>query len=189
MTEKGRFTSTANNQKDMCDNRFMFRYSSVLLTLTLLVFAVIDADAQKKTDTKNHMTPHVAKGEFEVKVVPQAVEENVGDPMIGRLSLEKTFTGGMAGASKGQMLGSQSETEPGKGGYVAMERFVGTLDGKKGSFLLQHIGTMDGTNYVMNVSVVPGSGSDDLKGIAGKFTIKIDGKKHFYELEYTLPQK
>ncbi len=163
--------------------------STIFLTLILLIVSCINADAQKQTDTKKHMTPHVAKGEFEVKVVPLAVDENVGDPMIGRLSLDKTFTGGMAGSSKGQMLGSQSETEPGKGGYVAMERFVGTLDGKKGSFLLQHIGTMDGTNYVMNVSVVPGSGGEELKGIAGKFTIKIDGKKHFYELEYTLPQR
>jgi hypothetical protein len=101
--------------------------------------------------------------------------------------LDKTFTGGLAGVSKGQMLGSQSETESGKGGYVAMERFVGTLDGKKGSFLLQHIGTMDDRGAVMDISVVPGTGTDELKGIGGKFTIKIEGKKHFYEFEYTLP--
>ena len=85
------------------------------------------------------------------------------------------------------MLGSQSETESGKGGYVAMERFVGTLDGKKGSFLMQHIGTMDGSGAVMDISVVPGTGTDELKGIGGKFTIKIEGKKHFYEFECTLP--
>ena len=132
-------------------------------------------------------TTHVARGEFEVKVLPQPADENVGDPMIGRLGLDKTFTGALIGVSKGQMLGSQSETEPGKGGYVAMERFVGTLDGKKGSFLLQHIGTMDAGGAVMDISVVPGSGADELKGIAGKFIIKIEGKKHFYEFEYTLP--
>ena len=86
------------------------------------------------------------------------------------------------------MLGSQSETESGKGGYVAMERFVGTLDGKKGSFLLQHIGTMDDRGAVMDISVVPGTGTEELKGIGGKFTIKIEGKKHFYEFEYTLPK-
>lgn len=131
---------------------------------------------------------NIAKGEFEVKLAPQAAEANVGDTMIGRLAIDKTFTGALTGTSKGQMLGSQSETEPGKGGYVAMERFVGTLDGKKGSFILQHIGTMDSTDYVMNIAVVPGSGRDALKGLTGTFTIKIEGKKHFYEFEYTLPK-
>src|SRR5437870_5651629 len=97
---------------------------AVLILLTLLS---VDAEAQKMT-----APTHIAKGSFEVKISPQPAEASVGDPMIGRLALEKTFTGGLTGVSKGQMLGSQSETEPGKGGYVAMERFVGTLDGRKG---------------------------------------------------------
>jgi hypothetical protein len=158
-----------------------------LSTLILLTLFSISADAQKKLPPMKSTATHIAKGEFEVKVLPQPADENAGDPMIGRRSIDKTLTGGLTGVSKGQMLGSQSETEPGKGGYVAMERFVGTLDGKKGSFLLQHIGTMDASGAVMNISVVPGSGADELKGIAGKFTIKMEGKKHFYEFEYTLP--
>jgi hypothetical protein len=158
-------------------------------TLILLSLFSIDVQAQKKPTPMKTTAPHIAKGEFEVKLLPQPADDNVGDPMIGRLSLDKTFTGGLTGVSKGQMLGSQSETEPGKGGYVAMERFVGTLDGKKGSFLLQHIGTMDGTGAVMDISVVPGSGADELKGITGKFVIKMDGKKHLYEFEYTLPKQ
>jgi len=133
--------------------------------------------------------PAVAKGEFEVKVTPMAAEPNVGDEKIGRLAIEKTFTGGLVGSSKGQMLGSQSETEPGKGGYVAMERFVGTLDGMKGAFMLQHNGTMDTSGYVMDISVVPGTGEGQLKGITGKFVIIIEGKKHSYRFEYSLPKQ
>jgi len=159
-----------------------------MTTIVPMINDFLDGKPQQQLPEKN-MSKQVAKGEFEVKVVPQAAEAEVGDPMIGRLGLNKTFTGGLNGTSKGQMLGSQSETEPGKGGYVAMERFVGTLDGKKGSFLLQHIGTMDGSNYVMNVSVVPGSGTDELKGISGEFKIKIEGKKHHYEFEYELPKE
>jgi Protein of unknown function (DUF3224) len=158
---------------------------SVLILLTLLS---MDAEAQKKVAPMKTAATHIAKGEFEVKVLPQPADENVGDPMIGRLGLDKKFSGGLTGISRGQMLGSQSETEPGKGGYVAMERFVGTLDGKKGSFLLQHIGTMDSSGAVMDIAVVPGSGRDELKGIAGKFTIIMEGKKHVYEFEYTLPK-
>ena len=166
----------------------MLKRIVIFSTLFLLALFSIDAEAQKKLAPMKTTAPTIAKGEFEVRVLPQPADENVGDPAIGRLALDKTFTGGLAGVSKGQMLGSQSETESGKGGYVAMERFVGTLDGKKGSFLLQHIGTMDDRGAVMDISVVPGTGTDELKGIGGKFTIKIEGKKHFYEFEYTLPK-
>ena len=53
----------------------------------------------------------VAKGTFEVKVTPLAAEDNIGDPTIGRLALDKTWSGDVSGTSKGQMLGSQSETD------------------------------------------------------------------------------
>ncbi|MBC7898471.1 MAG: DUF3224 domain-containing protein [Saprospiraceae bacterium] len=126
----------------------------------------------------------IAKGTFEVKVTPQPAEENVGDPTIGRLSLDKQFTGNLIGGSKGQMLGAQTEIED-SGGYVALERFKGTLDGKKGSFALQHLGTMQGGKFDLNVSVVPDSGTGELKAISGKMKIIIEGVKHFYEFEYS----
>jgi len=37
------------------------------------------------------------------------------------------------------------------------------------------------------VQVVPGSGTGELVGIAGTFTITIAGGVHSYDLEYTLP--
>ncbi|HKX84648.1 MAG TPA: DUF3224 domain-containing protein, partial [Pyrinomonadaceae bacterium] len=58
-----------------------------------------------------------AKGTFEVKVTPLPAEKNVGDPLIGRLALAKTFAGDLVGTSKGQMLGSQSEAVKDTGGY------------------------------------------------------------------------
>ena len=129
----------------------------------------------------------VAKGTFEVKVTPLAAEDNIGDPTIGRLALDKTWSGDVSGTSKGQMLGSQSETEKGSGGYVAMERFTGTVQGKKGSFSLQHHGTMGGGKFEINVYVVPGTGAGELAGISGTLKIIIDGARHSYELEYSLP--
>ena len=126
-----------------------------------------------------------ATGTFEVKITPLAAEENIGDPMIGRLSLEKQYSGGMVGGSKGQMLGIGTATKE-SGGYVAAERFVGTVDGKKGSFSLQHSGTMQNGKFDLNVMIVPDSGTDELAGISGKMIIKIERSKHFYELEYSL---
>jgi hypothetical protein len=48
--------------------------------------------------------PTHARGTFEVKVTPQAQEEKVGDPTVGRLSLDKQFHGDLEASSKGQML-------------------------------------------------------------------------------------
>jgi len=46
---------------------------------------------------------------------------------------------------------------------------------------------MDQNGLKMSVTVVPGSGTRELKGIAGAFTIRIEGGQHSYDLEYTLP--
>jgi hypothetical protein len=54
------------------------------------------------------------------------------------------------------------------------------------SFILQHKGTMRKGAFVMQVTVAPDSGTDELAGIAGAMTIIIEGAKHSYEFEYTL---
>ncbi|HTB11532.1 MAG TPA: DUF3224 domain-containing protein [Bryobacteraceae bacterium] len=125
-----------------------------------------------------------ASGTFEVKMKPQA-DENVGDPTIGRMSLDKQFHGDMEATSKGQMLAVQGEIK-GSAGYVAIERVTGTLSGRTGTFALQHTGTMNRGVPEQSVTVVPDSGTGDLAGLSGKMTIKIAGGKHSYELDYTL---
>ena len=125
-----------------------------------------------------------ASGTFEVKLKPQ-VDENVGDPTVGRLSLDKQFHGDLEAASKGQMLAVQGEVK-GSAGYVAMERVTGTLAGHAGSFALQHTGTMTRGVPELSVMVVPDSGTGELAGLNGKMTITIADGKHFYELQYEL---
>ncbi|MFL6373166.1 MAG: DUF3224 domain-containing protein [Pyrinomonadaceae bacterium] len=129
------------------------------------------------------MTTKHATGTFEVKVMPMPAEDGTGGPAIGRMSIDKQFAGDLAGSSKGQMLGYQAS---GNGGYVAMEQVTGALDGKKGGFILQHIGTMEPGKSDLNVSVVPGSGTGELKGISGKMKITVDGGRHSYDLDYTI---
>ncbi len=62
------------------------------------------------------------------------------------------------------------------------------MDGKRGTFALQHFATMDENGPRMQVIVVPGSGTGDFKGIEGTFFIHIEEGKHFYHFEYTLPE-
>jgi hypothetical protein len=126
-----------------------------------------------------------ASGTFEVKIVPQAPEANVGDPTVGRMALDKTFSGDLEAASKGQMLAVRTEIQ-GSAGYVAMERVTGTLHGLAGTFALQHSGTMNRGAPQLIITVVPDSGTGELAGIAGTLTITIEGGKHSYDLDYTI---
>lgn len=124
-----------------------------------------------------------AAGTFDVTLVPQADAENP----VGRMSLDKVFHGDIEGMSKGTMLASMG-SEPGSGAYVAIEKITGTLHGKRGSFAMHHVGVMNRNAQSLTVLVIPDSGTDELKGIAGSLKIIIDGKKHSYEFEYTLPK-
>jgi hypothetical protein len=129
------------------------------------------------------MTIH-ARGTFDVKVTPQAPDDAAAGP-FGRLFLDKTFHGELDGTSKGQMLASGTGND-GSGAYVALELVRGTLNGRRGSFVLQHKGTMAKGVATMIVTVVPDSGTEELTGLAGKMTIIIAGGKHSYDLEYAL---
>jgi hypothetical protein len=129
-------------------------------------------------------TMHHAHGTFTVKVEPGAPGPAEG---LGRFTLDKQIHGDLEATSKGEML-TGGDPKTGAAGYVAMELVTGTLAGKKGSFALQHSATMDQSGPKMLVTVVPGSGTGELKGIAGTFTIRIENSQHFYDFDYTLPE-
>ncbi len=131
------------------------------------------------------MTTH-ASGAFEVKLNPQ-VDDKVGDPAIGRLSIDKQFHGALEATSKGQMLATRTAVE-GSAGYVAMEVVSGTLNGRTGTFALQHSGLMTRGAPQLSVTVVPDSGTGQLVGLAGKMTINIVDGKHLYDFEYTIAE-
>ena len=128
-----------------------------------------------------------AKGSFDVKVVPQKPdnpqEENAG---ISRMSLDEQFHGDLEGSSNGEMLGFTTEVK-GSAGYVAMERISGKLNGRSGTFAMQHNATMTRGAPEMNIIVVPDSGTGELARISGTLIITIIEGKHFYEFDHSLP--
>jgi hypothetical protein len=132
------------------------------------------------------MTKH-ARGEFDVKLSPQPADEKADGSAVGRFLIDKQFHGDLEGTSRGQMLGVRTAVE-GSAGYVAMEEVAGVLGGRRGTFVLQHSGTMKGGALQLSVTVVPDSGTGELSGIAGRMEIKIEGGKHSYDFEYTLPE-
>jgi hypothetical protein len=129
-----------------------------------------------------------ASGTFEVKMIPQKPDNKEAESAsLGRMSIDKQFYGDLEATSKGEMLAAATEVK-GSAGYVAMERVSGTLHGRRGTFILQHSGTMTRTAPQMSVTVVPDSGTGQLVGLAGTMTIKIADGKHLYEFDYTLPE-
>lgn len=133
------------------------------------------------------MTNH-ASGLFEVTLTPQGPEEGVGDPTVGRMAIAKQFRGGLEAVSRGQMLTAMTGVE-GSAGYVAVERVTGTLDGRDGTFVLQHSGTMTRGVPQLNITVVPDSGTGELVGLTGTMTIEMADGKHAYAFEYTLARE
>ena len=127
------------------------------------------------------------RGTFDVKLTPQPADDTVGDPSIGRMAIDKQFHGDLEGTSKGQMLAAGTDVK-GSAGYVALERVHGRLEGRTGTFALQHSGTMARGDGQLTITVVPDSGTGDLAGLAGRMTIEIADGKHFYVFDYTLPE-
>jgi hypothetical protein len=157
------------------------RRLAIFLGMTLACAGHQAPAARANTGTEQRVT---ARGEFEVKVIPQPADDAAGGP-FGRLFLDKRFHGELEATSKGQMMAAGTAVE-GSGAYVAFELVSGTVNGKSGTFILQHRGTMQKNVPSMEVTVVPDSGTGELTGIAGTMRIVIEGGKHFYELAYTL---
>jgi hypothetical protein len=129
----------------------------------------------------------LAKGSFDVTLVPLAESAGKHSWAPGRMALDKVFKGDLEATSQGEMSTAMSEV-PGSGGYSAVEKVSGRLLGRSGTFLLLHFGVMSrGVPGEWIVRVIPDSGTGELKGLSGKMTITITGKQHDYALEYTLP--
>jgi len=126
-----------------------------------------------------------ARGTFEVKMTPQEQPE---DMPTGRMMIDKQFQGDLEGTSKGQMLMAGSSSVKNSAGYVAIEKVTGTLNGRRGSFYLQHTGVMTRGVGELTITVIPDSGTDQLAGLNGKMNIIIAEGKHSYEFEYTLAE-
>ncbi len=127
-----------------------------------------------------------ATGAFDVTLDAQTADEKTGGAAISRMSIDKQFHGDLEASSKGEML-TAGTTVKGSAGYVAIERVTGTLQGRSGTFVLQHSGTMTRGAPQLTITVVPDSGTAQLEGLAGKMTIQIADGKHSYDFEYTLP--
>lgn len=127
----------------------------------------------------------MVSGEFDVAMVPQPVAELNSDSGIGRMTLDKRYQGPLTATGRGEFLSYQGAM-PTSAVYVAIEKVEGTLDGRHGSFALQHAGVMGGGHAGLRVIVAPDTGTGELTGLRGTMNIRMEQGKHFYDFDYIL---
>jgi len=108
-----------------------------------------------------------AMGTFEIKNWDEKTYEEIGGgAKLTRASVKKSFRGDIEGEGRIEYL--MAYREDGTASYVGLERIVGRLGGKTGSFVLQHVGTFEGGVAKTTFTIVPGSGTGELRGLKGE---------------------
>ena len=108
-----------------------------------------------------------ATGRIEVKTYePQTYEEVDGGPDLVEIHVTETFGGDIEGEGVVRFL--QAVREDGSASFVGVERVTGSVGGRKGTFLLQDEGTLEGSIVKGDWFVIPGSGTGDLSGLRGE---------------------
>ena len=127
------------------------------------------------------------KGEFDVTRSAQPACD-MGDGIeAGHNRFDKRFHGALDASSVVHMLAVGTDT-PGSAAYVAIERVSGALQGRSGTFFLQHKGVMTRGAATLSLTVVPDSGTGELLGLSGAMAIDITDGKHFYPFDYALAE-
>ncbi|QUQ68027.1 DUF3224 domain-containing protein [Kutzneria sp. CA-103260] len=125
-----------------------------------------------------------AQGTFDITRWDDQTYLDADGVKLGAIDVAKAFTGGLSGDSTARLLTAGGPV-PTSAAYVAIERFVGSVDGLSGSFVLQHSAVMAGGAGDMSVRIVPDSGTGKLTGISGTLRIdKRDDGTHSYQLDY-----
>jgi len=123
-------------------------------------------------------------GKFDVSLEPmETYVKGLDGSNIGRMSIDKVFHGELSAKSKGEMLNILTSVK-GSAGYVAIEQVIGSLSGKKGSFVLQHYGVMSNESNNLVLEVIPDSGAGELVGLSGQMIIRNDNGQHYYDFNY-----
>jgi hypothetical protein len=125
-----------------------------------------------------------AKGTFEITMSAEPPYDEVEGVSLARVTFDKRFAGPLEGTGRVVMLGARTPVE-GSAGYVALERVAATLEGRRGTFVLQHTGVATRGALSLSVTVVPDSGTGELRGLSGKMDIQIVEGRHHYDFDFS----
>ena len=115
----------------------------------------------------------------------QPYSEGPDLPKLSRATVTKTFTGDIQGDGHVEYL--MMYRSDGTAAFVGLERIVGRIGGKAGSFVLQRSGVFEGGQAIESYSVIPGSGTGELSALRGEGTSSVGhGLEHPFVLNYEL---
>ena len=104
-------------------------------------------------------------------------------PKLTRAIVTKTFSGDIAGEGHVEYL--MMYRADGSATFVGLERVVGRIGNKTGTFVLQRTGTFENGQAKDSYSVIPESGTGELVGLKGDGTSSVGhGMEHPFELSY-----
>lgn len=124
------------------------------------------------------------RGSFDVKMNPEPPYHDAEGIVLARATFDKTFHGSLSATGSVQFLSVRAGTNA---AYVALERIEGSLDGKRGSFIVTHRALASSSGRSLSIEIVPGTGTGELQGIEGSIEVDIVEGKHFYTLHFVLP--
>jgi hypothetical protein len=127
------------------------------------------------------------KGTFSITSTPEPTDEALRAMGGIRMLFEKNFEGPLTATSIVSMMGLMNR-ERGSGGYVALEKVSGRLEGKQGTFCLQHSSKMIRGVSSQSITVIADSATDGLEGLRGEMVIDVVDGQHFYTFDYNFTE-
>jgi Protein of unknown function (DUF3224) len=117
---------------------------------------------QETTSMRKHATTTFTLDSWDEK----SYDEKEGAPRLSRVSSTKSYKGDIEGQSKLEYL--MMYRPDGTATFIGLERVTGSVGGRSGSFVLQHTGTFEGGAAKTILSILPNSGTGDLRNISGE---------------------
>ena len=114
-------------------------------------------------------------------------EKPCGDeqPKMTRATVTKRLTGDLEGDARAEYV--MTYRADGSAEFVGLERIVGTLGGRSGSFVLQRTGAFEAGIAKESYSIVAGSGTGELTGLRGGGASAVGhGMEHPFSLDYEI---
>ena len=114
--------------------------------------------------------------------------EGADQPKLTRASVTKTLTGDIEGECHVEYL--MMYRSDGTATFVGLERVTGSIDGRAGSFVLQRTGVFEDGKAKESYTVIPGSGTGELRGLSGDGETAVGhGMEHPFTLEYEIASR
>jgi hypothetical protein len=122
---------------------------------------------------------------FEITAWEAVEYDDLDSVKLTRTHVAKTFQGDLEGQSTAELL--MAGAPGGSAVYVGLERIVGQLGGRSGSFVFVHDASMSSDGQSLSLTIMRDSGTGELEGIGGQGNIIIDADGgHTLTLDYNL---